>query len=367
MSKYITLAAVLLWAAACSKENTQVLDRVDKTTISQDIERKPFYERNPMSKAPAYTAEDEERRLQFPGWGMDDPQFSLSFPEGANYGRVIMEYTMGSEGKGPADYDNLVMLYIKSKQSGEWLELARLFTPFGGMFDSTWEMKFYLDITEYAPLLSEHTEFKYFYQGFDATEERAHTMKIKILCYNAGKGNILGMQNLYDSSLNPNNGYRGWAYGVEGHNIETTERLGERKIDIPKGTREVVIRMAITGHGHDQGTFPNRPDYKVQNTAEFDDNYYYFTLDGIRQEAVGHIFYSNAGNYTQMGTYNYDRANWAPGNPMNVQYWNIKRNTTAAQSMKLDIDLEEFISSYDAPNAEGVAYYVVKCDAFFYL
>ena len=366
MFRLITLATVLFWAVACSKEQPAQLDKVDKSTMTQDVERKPFYTRNPMSKAPAYTVEDQERRLQFPGWGAEDPIFTLRFPDNGNYGRVIMEYTMGSEGKGPADYDNLVMLYLKDKHSGEWLEFARLFTPFGGMFDSSWEMKFYLDITEYAPLLSGDIEFKFFYQGFDATEERAHTMKIKILCYNEGKGEILGMQSLYDSSTNPNNGYRGWAYGVEGHSIEAQERLGERIINIPAGTKEIVVRMAITGHGHDLGSFPNRPDYTVYNAAEFDDNYYYFTLDGIRQDAVGHIFYSNAENYIQMGTYNYDRANWAPGNPMNVQYWDIKRSSTAAQSMTIDIDLEEFVSSFDAPNAEGVAYYVVKCDAFFY-
>ena len=357
------LAAMVLAMAACSNNEGEG-DGVDKTKLAvQDDARKPFYSRNPVSKSPAYVVEDEERRLEFPGWGSPDPQFTLSFPEAKNYGRVILEYTMGSEGRGPADYDNLVLLYVKNKADGEWYELARVFTPFGGVFDSEWEKRFYLDITEYAPMLSADTEFKYYYQGFDATADKAHTMKIKVLCYNEGEGGILGVERIYDSSLNPNNGYRGWAYGVAGYDIEAEERLGRRTINIPEGTTEVMLRVAITGHGHDMGSFPNRPDYVVLNAAEFDDNYYYIAVDGVKQEASGHIFYSNADNYIQMGTYNYDRANWAPGNPMNVHYWRLAPN--AKREMIIDFDLEEFVSTFSEPNAEGVANYVVSVYAFY--
>ena len=98
--------------------------------------------------------------------------------------------------------------------------------------------------------------------------------------------------------------------------------------------------------------------------AEFVENSYTFRVDGVEQAAEGRIFYSNADNYVQMGTYNYDRANWAPGNPVNVQYWRVLR--TSNEALSIDIDLPRFESSFDSPNAEGVAQYIVQADLFIY-
>ena len=271
---------------------------------------------------------------------------------------------MCSEGEGPAAYDNVVLLYVHNKADGAWYECGRLFTPFGGMFDSSWERTYHLDLSEYASMLSGTTEFRYYYGGFDATEERAHAFRLGFYCY-AGEDSVLGVESVYDSSLNPNTGYRSWAYGVDGYDIEAVERLGERTLHIPAGTNEILLRVAITGHGHDIGVFPEREGYEVFNAAEFDDNYYYFTLGGEPQHSVGHIFYSNADNYVQQGTYNYDRANWAPGNPANVHYWTIPYATSMASTLDLNIDLEAFESSFDTPNAEGVANYIVSVYAFY--
>lgn len=359
-----TLAAVVV-VVACGKDDPTPGNTPVGDVHIVESSRVPFYGSfNPETSAPSLVTDEVACRLEFAGWGVEDNSFTINFPEDKEYRRVIMRYTMCSEGKGPADYDNLVLLYVRNKESGEWYECARLFTPFGGMFDSTWERTYHLDVSEYASMFDGATEFRYYYGGFDATEERAHAFHLSFLGYE-GEDNVMAVESLYDSSLNPNTGYRSWAYGVEGHDIEASERLGERTMHIPAGTREVLLRVAITGHGHDKGVFPNREGYDVLNAAEFDDNYYYFTLDGRRQQSVGHIFYSNADNYLQQGTYNYDRANWAPGNPANIQYWTMPYVATSDAELSFDIDLEQFISSFDVPNAEGVANYVVSVYAFY--
>ncbi|MBQ3173662.1 MAG: hypothetical protein IJB56_05095, partial [Alistipes sp.] len=66
------------------------------------------------------------------------------------------------------------------------------------------------------------------------------------------------------------------------------------------------------------------------------------------------------------GTYNYDLANWAPGNPANVQFWSIDMSAVQDGTFTIDIDLPRFESSFDAPNAEGVAQYIVMADLFLY-
>lgn len=361
----LTLLSMAVVACGNDSPDTEPMPSVDADKVASQLTRQPFFGSfSPESGIPDVTVTDEERRLEFAGWGAEDPSFVLRFPESGNYRRMIMKYVMGSEGEGPADYDNAVLLYVRSKSDGKWYELARLFTPFGREFDSEWERIFHLDVTEYAPLLVGETEFKYYYGGFDATEKRAHSFRVSFYGYE-GEASVIGMESLYDSSLNPTTGYRSWAYGVEGYDIEAEERLGVRTLNIPEGTKEVLLRVAITGHGHDVGSFPNRPAYSVINAAEFDDNYYYLTVDGTPQAAVGHIYYSNADNYYQAGTYLYDRANWAPGNPANTHYWRLQRTTLAAQRMTLDVDLEEFISTFEQPNAEGVANYIVSIYAFY--
>lgn len=366
MRRILTTIATTLLVIACSDGQSGMTDypTVDGDRRVEQISRKPFYKTNPESRPPSAELISEEYRLEFSGWGKDEPRFTLAFPE-AKHRRVILEYTMGSEGEGPADYDSTTMLFVKDKTNGEWRELVRAITPFGGMFDAAWEKRFYLDISEYDALLQGDVEFCYYYGGFDATAERAHSFKLRFLLYDGEpQRELLGIVNLYDSYHNGNSGYRGWAYGVEGHDIEAAERLGERTVMLPDEAGEVELRLSITGHGHDMGTFPDKTNYEPQNMAEFVENSYTFRVDGVEQAAEGRIFYSNADNYVQMGTYNYDRANWAPGNPVNVQYWRVLR--TSNEALSIDIDLPRFESSFDSPNAEGVAQYIVQADLFIY-
>lgn len=339
---------------------------VDPAALVEDASRKPFYRYNPVSSIPSAEVASEEYRLEFGGWGSELPSFALDFPEGDSK-RVIMEYTMGSFGSGPAAYDYTTMIFIKDKSTDCWYEIARAITPFGGMFDASWEKSFYLDVTEFRALLQGNVEFAYYYGGFDATEERAHSFKLRFLLYDGEpERELLGIVPIYDSFNNGNSGYRGWAYGVEGHDIEAEERLGTRSVTIPKGVGSMELRLSITGHGHDKGQFPDIEGYKPENMAEFVENWYSFDINGVKQATEGHIFYSNADNYIQMGTYNYDRANWAPGNPVNVQYWTIDMAAAKGGEMTIDLDLPRFVSSFDAPNAEGVAQYIVMADLFLY-
>ena len=359
------LLSTLLLDTACSEnggDNTPA-PSVDATAVATQIERKPFYERNPQSSAPSYEVTSEKIRLEHTGWGDNYGTFTLSFPT-EECKRVILEYTMGCEGKRPADYDNTTIFFVKDKATGEWHEIVRAFTPFGGSFSSDWERKFYLDITEFQTLLQGETEFRYYYGGFDARDDMAHAVTLRFIHYKGQpERTLIAVKNLYDSATSDNCGNRAGVYGIESHDIEAEERLGERSISIPKGTKSVELRLSITGHGHDQGTFPTLGTTAV-NAAEFDENTYTIRINGTEQSQQGRVFYSNANNYAQMGTYNYDRANWAPGNPANIHYWDIAQTKGR---LTLDIDLLPFISQFSTHNEnEGVARYVVQADLFFY-
>lgn len=311
-------------------------------------------------------------RLHFYGWSQsEDSVFHVSLPEKtASYGRCFIEYAMLGWNKGPAEWDMTTQIMVKDKQSGEWYELTRCITPYGGSFAASWSKLYYLDVTPLMQLLSGDTEFKIFYCGWDANDRRAHACSLGFYYFSGTNpnGHPAWHQKVYDSTLNGNSGYRSWSYGIRGHSIEDSTRLGERTIYVPKGTKRIVLRSCFTGHGQDAykglGRFPNRTGYKAVNPAEFDYNEYTITLNGEKLSTTGYIFEKNANNYRQAGTYQYDRCGWGPGKPCNVHYWTIDNIPSDMGVITIDLDLDEYISPNTEPNADSVAQFYVEVDAY---
>ena len=323
----------------------------------------------------AVCVDSDTMRLHFFGWSLEeDSTFTLALPNVVSkFGQCYLRYTMCGWNNGPAEWDMTTMIKVKDKATGEWYELSRCITPYGGSFKSDWQKVFYLDVTPLLPLLEGETEFCIFYCGWDATEKRAHACALS-LCYFSGKnpnGKPAWHQKIYDSTVNGNTGYRSWAYGVEGHSIEDSTRLGKRVIHVPSGTKNIVIRSCFTGHGQDaltvgNGTFPTRQGYKPINVAEFDYNEYRFVLNGDTLAKTGYLFEENSDNYKQAGTYKYDRCGWGPGQPCNVHYWTIRHLPSDMGVITIDFDLDPYISKNTAPNAESIAQFYVEVDAYGY-
>ncbi len=304
-------------------------------------------------------------KLHFFGWGEEqDFSFNLTFPKDKEYERVIIAYTMTSFFEGPASYDNTTMLFVRNKTDGQWYELTRAFTPYGNAFNSSWSKTFWIDVSEYSFMLSGDTEFRLYYGGFDATPTRSHAVRLDFNLYEGKPSKkVVWTSKVYDSSRDGNSGYRGWSYGVKGHDIEDASRLGKREFTLPQEVKSLLMKVAVSGHGHDQGRFIERTGYVTRNAAEFDENTYTIVINGVTQKKTGRIFYSNKDNYPQAGTYLYDRANWAPGNPLNVHYWTITP-PESSRWLSLDLNLEKFESQFTDPKAEGCAQYIVEVDLF---
>lgn len=367
--KKLAILALLATALASCTPDTPTPTPADPADGVTQITRKPFHFKNPEERTPAYAVASEAHRLSFFGWGeQTDKVFQLELPtDVSGIDRVLLEYRMGAWGERPGEWDNTTMLFIEDKNTGDRYEIARAISPYGNAFGSDWSKTFWIDVTEFLPMLTGTTTFYLYYGGWDATDTRAHTTTFTFNYYKGEpQRNVIFTHELYDSSRDGNSGYRGWAYGVEGHDIEDVSRLGERTIEIPEEVKSLEMRVAITGHGHDQGKFIERENYRTLNAAEFDDNYYEFVVNGVRQNAVGHIYYKNTYTYPQAGTYKYDRANWGPGLPINLQYWSIARPEGGYGTLTLDMDLEQFVSKMSEPNAEGVAQYIVEVILFGY-
>lgn len=330
----------------------------------------------------ALSVQTDRIRLHFYGWEADeDSLFTVSFPDNTSeYGRVLLGYKMCGWNQGPAEWDMTTMIKIHDKANDQWLEFVRAITPYGGSFGANWEKTFYIDVTEFLPLLKGEAEFRIFYCGWDASATRAHAVELTFLFFEEDNryGTPAGWQKVYDSTL-PNdggNGYRAWSYGVEGWSIEDASRLGQRTIDVPEGTKQVLLRVCITGHGQDaynetaerKSIFPNRTPSAATNCAEFDHNRYEVWLNGEKLDQQGDIWELNTGihNYRQAGTYQYARAGWGPGKPCNIHHWLISGLSSKGTQLTLDFNLDDYISPCTKPNDDKVACYYVMTDAFFY-
>lgn len=339
--------------------------------------RPAWYNEHPMAGTEAdFSVKTDAVRLQFYGWGLDeDTVITVNFPENNDkYNRAILTYRMGGWNEGPADWDMTTMIMLKNPHDGKFYELARAFTPYGGYFDASWEKLYYMDITEYLPMLNGAVEFHIYYGGWDATDKKAHTVTLTFDFYEGEKEkNTIFYQNIYDSRSSSNIGYRSWAYGVSpdslgSNDIEDLERLGLREIQLPKEVKSLLMKVSISGHGADRGVFPDRGTSgngkRANNAAEFDENFYRVILNG-KEKFKGHIFYDNDSTYRQAGTYKYDRANWGPGLPLKVDWLEI-HNLPKDGKLSIDFDLDRFESKVNNLKGEGVANYIIEVDIFGY-
>ena len=326
------------------------------------------YDHPLKNQTPDFTTSTDTIRLHFFGWSLDDDSvITVKFPESTDkYNRAILTYRMGGWNEGPAEWDITTMIMIKDKRTGELYELVRAFTPYGGAFDTDWEKIFYIDITEYLPMLTNDVEFYIYYGGWDATEQRAHTVKLRFEFYEGKRDKtVVFSQKIYNSRSSSNTGYRSWAYGVDTASIEEPERLGIRTIKIPYNVKSLLLKVSITGHGADPGIFPNRPDYQQAiNAAEFDDSRYTIIINNDTL-ATEEIFQMNLNNYYQKGSYRMGRANWGPGLPMKTDYWELHQ-IPENRTLNINFDLEPFKSAINNPKAEGIANYIIEIDLFGY-
>ena len=363
---FAAAAVAMIGAALLVSCEPKITETPEACKVTGDV-RPAWYDVNPESNDPEFKVATDAIRLHFYGWNFEeDSMVTVKFPESTDqYRRAILTYRMGGWNKGPADWDMTTQIVFKSNRTGEMMEISRCFTPYGGSFGPSWEKIYYMDITEYLPDLIGETNFYLWYPGWDATNEKAHTATLTFNFYEGTpEKRTIWHNTLYSSRESGTTGYRNWCYGVEGYDIEDEARLGVRNIELPKEVKSIMMRVAISGHGHDQGKFLDRKGYRTRNAAEFDENFYSINING-EKKYVGHIFYSNAKTYPQAGTYKYDRANWGPGLPLNTQWYTIE-NLPEDGKLTIDFDLDRFKSANTEPNADGVAQYYVWVDLFGY-
>lgn len=338
----------------------------------------------------AYEVHTPDMPLHFFGWSPDqDTVFVVNFPEGIDYSRATLMYRMTAGGtKGFGEWDMTTHIMIEDKELNTWREFTRAITPYGrgSNFYTVDGVKvckdFYWDISEYLTLLHGDVRFRICYWGWDATPEYAHAVHLGFALYDdkCKYGAETFRQKIYDSTdpstAYAQNGYRAWSYGIDTCSIEQDACLGKRKVTIPAGTDYCILRVCFSGHGQDavakengvacgRGTYPDRPGYRTNNSAEFDYNRYQVVINGDTL-AQYWVWEDNSKNYKQYGTYKYNRCGWGPGKPCNVQHLLLTGIPAEGCELDLDLDLDRFISTCPRPRTEYVPCFYVATDIYGY-
>jgi hypothetical protein len=291
-----------------------------------------------------------------------------NFPDASqSYHKIIMKFELGCASTGCSDWDYTTLINI-NKRTGEldsnvsridtlqnnplvvdtiWnvfdvmerIELAKVITPYAGNLPSDWNRTFYFDVTDYYPLLRDSVELEAFYQGWSS----GFSVDLEfIMIEGTPPRNVIALENLYHGKFNY----------FSSSQFETNH-MPARTVTIEPNAQQFMVRMAPSGHG-----FVNS-----LNCAEFCNKDYYVNVNGNRL-ATQAMWRNDCGLnalYPQAGTWLYDRANWCPGDVVNIYNHDVT-NAISGSTATIDIDIEPY--SYTVPQGETPANYNMSAQFF---
>lgn len=235
---------------------------------------------------------------------------------------------------GEWDYiDAIHLRRVGGEQGKEYnIELARMISPYGWKFDSTWHFTWHVDITDFAFLLHDSVEIEFKHTGYESNTDRGWLITLDF-AITEGRPAVtcLGMDTLWCGSF---------AYGDTAKSIESLLQSIKFHNDSAAFVR---LRIVQTGHGMDDSA----------NCAEFCNKWREVKFD----DSVVHkrqIWRECGDNplYPQSGTWIFDRANWCPGSIVHPDTYDfpVKRNSDHT----VDIDMEPYIN----PNKPSANWYI---------
>jgi hypothetical protein len=243
---------------------------------------------------------------------------------------------------GEWDYiDGIYLRRVGGQESpSQDLEIARMISPYGWRFDSTWGFTWHVDITDFACLLHDSVEVEFLHTGYESNQDRGWLITLDFaLTEGRPAVTCLGMETLWHGSI---------PYGDSTRPIDSSLP----PISFTNTTQAEIARLRIlqTGHGMDD----------KENCAEFcSKNRRILFNDSLVNERP--IWRSCGDNplFPQAGTWLFDRANWCPGSIVAPDVYDLPVGPGSAST--IDIDMEPYICPKDPP-----ANYCISSYLFYY-
>lgn len=227
-----------------------------------------------------------------------------------------------------------VYSYYKVSDLYNEYELGRMITPYAKFFPKNFKYTYVFDVTDYVSKLQDTVLIRMMYSGYSF----GFTCTVDFeFIEGAPARDVLKIERVYK-------GY--FPYGNVNNSIENY--LTEKKFTKDDASKEVKLRLTVTGHGGESN----------EGCSEFCAKKFYLKLN--KNQIVEQLVWKdNCGEnaiINQGGTWIYDRANWCPGEQIAPYEYNL--NAIYGENT-LDMDFETFV-------ANGSAGYEVYGDLIYY-
>lgn len=250
---------------------------------------------------------------------------------------------------GCSDWDYSINVVLRTHQNGHKrdYQLGRMITPYSGDYNrgknaSKWDHIWSWNVTEYLPLLRQDSieivmQYEGYQDGFLATTDFIFTED-----NNAMKDTkkFIGVEQVY---------YDYYPFGRPDTTID--EYLGEKTIVLPKGTKQVLSRLQISGHGEDT----------LNAAAEFLKKSFVYVANNqvVDNSAVWRDDCGCNPIQPQGGTWIYNRSGWCPGTKVLEYYYDL---TPFVENGKLNIKM---LFEYYNNQGLGLPGYQIANELFF--
>jgi hypothetical protein len=265
------------------------------------------------------------------------PSWTAFPPKTTEYRKVVLYITYACPDGlhcGEWDYIDAIHLRRTDGERGQDLniELARMISPYGWRFDSTWKFTWHVDITDFAFLLHDSVEIEFKHTGYESNTDRGWLITLDFeMTEGRPVMTCLGMDTLWCGSF---------PYGDTANPIET--RLSPIKFH-NDSAKFVRLRIHQTGHGMDDSA----------NCAEFCNKWREVKFDDsvVNRRQIWRECGDNP-LYPQSGTWVFDRANWCPGSIVHPDTYDFAVEPNSDHTV--DIDMEPYIN----PNKPSANWYI---------
>ncbi len=216
------------------------------------------------------------------------------------------------------------------------LELARIISPYGWRFDSTWSFTWQVDITDFGNWLHDSVEVEFLHTGYENNADRGWVVTLDfVLTKGAPAMKVLGLDTLWFGSI---------PFGDSAKSV--VERLAPARFSNRLGADFARLRIVQTGHGMDD----------QENCAEFCSKFRRVIFDDSlwNERQIWRRCDLNP-LYPQAGTWIFNRANWCPGATVYPDIYDLPLQPGGKHSVAVELEpylnrskptASYFVSSY---------------------
>ncbi len=260
-----------------------------------------------------------------PSKGSNSYRSWATFPgKETEYRKVVLKITYRCpDGLHCGEWDYIDGVYLKRIGSAaaqtQNLELARIISPYGWRFDSTWSFTWQVDITDFGNWLHDSVEVEFLHTGYENNTDRGWVITLDFaLTKGPPAMKVLGMDTLWFGSI---------PFGDSAKPVE--ERLTPVRFTNRLGADYARLRIVQTGHGMDD----------QENCAEFCSKFRRVIFDDSlwSERQVWRRCDLNP-LYPQAGTWIFNRANWCPGATVYPDIYDLPLQPGGKHSVAVELE-----------------------------